>query len=392
MKKILVVNAGSSTIKWKLFSKENLHVIAEGLADRIFVDGAIETKFNGAKYGRKVQLNSHMDAANEIARDLEELSIIENKSDIEYIGHRVVQGGTIFADTVKIDEKEIKEIEELIPLAPLHNPGSVQAIKAMKQIFPNAINTATFDTAFHTSIPRVNYTYPINSDFAKKYGIRKYGMHGSSHKYITKQVEQLFKRERVSFVNLHIGNGVSLCAVKDSQSYDTSMGLTPLAGVMMGTRSGDIDPSIHAYACKEANISIDEFNTLLNKESGLKGVSKISSDMRDVKKAMLEGNQVAQFTFDLYTQKLADYTINYLNKVEKPEAIIFTAGVGENCPYTRQAIIDKLHLLHIKIDNERNIGHIGDVQKISTDDSQVPVYVIRTNEELLIAQEALAIK
>jgi len=391
MEKILVVNAGSSTIKWKLFLKKDFTVIAEGVADRIFVDGVIETKYNGKKHTREISLNNHDDASQEIYKDLKDLNIIDDVNEVTNIGYRVVQGGTIFTDTTLVGPKEIEQIDELSTLAPLHNPGAVQAMKAFSKIFVNAQGSATFDTSFHSTLPPVNYTYPINQKLAKKHNIRKYGMHGTSHKFITEKMVEITGKEKVNFVNLHIGNGASLCAIKDSKSIDTSMGLTPLAGIMMGTRSGDIDPSIHAFVCKNEGITIDEFDTILNKESGLKGVSGISQDMRDIVSKANEGNEQAKFTLDLYAQKIADYSAIYLNKIGKDiDGIVFTAGVGENAYYIRKAVVNKINVLNFEIDDKKNEGKIGEYSLISTD-SSLPIYVIRTDEELMIAKEAIKV-
>ncbi len=388
MSKILVVNAGSSTIKWKLFNKADFGVVAEGVADRIFVDGLIETKFNGEKSSREVTLNSHSDASSEIVKDLESMNIIKDASEITNIGYRVVQGGVIFKETTILDAKAVKDIEDLSPLAPLHNPGAVQAINAFSALFKDAIMTATFDTSFHATINKVNSTYPIEQKLAKELKIKKYGMHGTSHKFITEKLSEVLGKEKVNFVNLHIGNGASLCAVKDSKSFDTSMGLSPLAGVMMGTRSGDIDPSIHAYVYKEKGILPDAFDRILNKESGLKGVSGISQDMRDILQAIKDGNEQADFTLDLYAQKIIDYTAMYINKIGvKSDAIVFTAGVGENGVLLRTRVIKGLSIFGVELNEEVNSAKIGDVQLISTDSSKIPVYVIRTDEELMIARE-----
>ncbi|MCK5866903.1 MAG: acetate/propionate family kinase [Mycoplasmataceae bacterium] len=389
MKKILVINAGSSTIKWKLFTKE-LDVIAEGVVDRILIGGILTMKFNGEKFEREIELNSHLDAANEIIKDFKTHNVVEDLSTIEYVGNRVVQGGTLFETTTVINEKEIGQISDLSKLAPLHNPGAVDAINAFKKVLTNAKFTATFDTSFHTTIPALNHTYPINQVLAKKHNIKKYGAHGTSHRFITSELETILNKDKVTFVNMHIGNGASLCAVKDSKSIDTSMGLTPLAGVMMGTRSGDIDPSIHKYVMEQEGLTIQEFDTILNKESGVKGVSGISQDMRDVEGKAGEGNKDALFALDLYTEKIVDYISIYANKLgSKLDALVFTAGVGENSSLIRQQVIDKLHFAKIELIQEVNTSKIGDYQLISTPESEIPVYVIRTDEEILIAKDAL---
>lgn len=392
MKKILVINAGSSTIKWKLFNEKDFDVIAEGVADRINVDGKLETKFNGQKFARDVQMPTHTEAAAEIIKDLETHKIIEDLSTIKYVGNRVVQGGDVFPKSVIINEKEIQQITELGKLAPLHNPGAVLAIEAFKNILPDAQYSATFDTSFHTSIPAINHTYPMNQELAKKHKIKKYGAHGTSHRYITLELEKILNKDKVTFINMHIGNGASLCAVKDSKSYDTSMGLTPLAGIMMGTRSGDIDPSIHKYVVEQEGITIQEFDTILNKESGLKGVSGVSQDMRDVTEAALKGDKQATFAMDLYSQKIADYVATYHNKLGgKLDALVFTAGVGENSFIVREKILKLLHFANIKLDKKQNESKFDEVNLITTKDSDIAVYVIRTDEELLIAKDALAL-
>lgn len=389
MNKVLVINAGSSTIKWKLFTEEKLKVIAAGVADRIFVDGIIETEYQDQKHKREITLNSHQDASNEVVKDLQKLNIIANMDEIKYIGFRVVQGGTEFTKTTTITKEVLAKIASYAPLAPLHNPGAVQTINALKKIFPQAKLSATFDTAFHTTIAPVNHTYPIAHALTTKYQIKKYGFHGTSHHYITQELEKVLKKQKVSFVNLHIGNGASLCAIENSRSIDTSMGLTPLAGVMMGTRSGDIDPATHGYILKQTNMSIEEFDNILLKESGIKGVSGISQDLRDVQQAAKDGNKQALFALDLYAQKIADYLAIYLNKVKKPEAIVFTAGVGENAGAVRASIINKINILKLTIDQVANQKIQGNMQLISTVNSELPIYVIRTDEEYMIAKEAL---
>ncbi|VEU59866.1 acetate/propionate family kinase [Mesomycoplasma neurolyticum] len=318
--------------------------------------------------------------------------VIENLDEIEIVGFRVVHGGEYFVDTTELKAKEIQVIDELSKFAPLHNPGALLAIKAIKKVIPNAKLSATFDTAFHTTIPNVNSIYPINRELSQKYGIKKYGFHGTSHKFITQKLAEILNKKTVSLVNMHIGSGASLCAIKDSKSIDTSMGMTPLAGIMMGTRSGDIDPSIHEYVMEQANISIKEFTNILNKQSGLLGVSGIGSDLRDVIQKYQENDANAILAIDLYTQKIADYLINYINKIGKNiDALVFTAGVGENSSFIRQMILEKINILDIKVDTKLNNvspSEIASSHLITTSDSAIPVYVIRTNEELMIAQDA----
>ncbi|UUM19925.1 MULTISPECIES: acetate/propionate family kinase [unclassified Mycoplasma] len=390
MNKILVINAGSSSIKMSLFEKDTLNVIATGLAERITLPQGNITIKTDQKHEKEVSMPNHEVAVEEVYKLMHEINLIKDKNEIEYIGFRVVQGGEFFSKSSKIDDKAIEIIDHCSMYAPLHNPGAVQAMNGFKKVFPNAKLSANFDTAFHTTIDKVNSTYPIPKTLTEQYKIKRYGAHGISHRFITLKLQEILNKDKVTFINLHIGNGASLCAVKDSQSFDTSMGLTPLAGIMMGTRSGDIDPSIHEFVMKQNKMSISEFTNMLNKESGLLGVSGISSDMRDVTEKASQGNQDAQFAIDLYTQKIADYTSIYFNKLGgKIDALVFTAGIGENSALIREKVLSKLHFRNISLDKEINQGKIGEYQLITTPQSEVPVYVIRTNEELLIAQDAL---
>ncbi|WLP85466.1 acetate/propionate family kinase [Mycoplasma seminis] len=392
-KKVLVINAGSSSIKLSLFDKETLELIASGIAERITLpEGNISLKYNGEKFEEIVAMPSHEVAVNELYKLMKQINLISNPDEIENIGFRIVQGGTYFDKTTKVTDKEIALIDECSMYAPLHNPGAVQAILGFRHVFPHAKLSADFDTAYHTTIDKVNSTYAIPKELSDKYKIKRYGAHGISHQYIAEKLAEILGKKTVTFVNLHLGNGGSLCAIKDSKSFDTSMGLTPLAGIMMGTRSGDIDPSIHEFVMNHTGMSIEEFTNTLNKKSGLLGVSTVSSDMRDITAAVKAGNKDAEFALDLYAQKIADFTAVYANKIGgNPDAIVFTAGIGENVALIRQKVIDKLFFKNIKLDESKNTGNIGEYQLISTPDSEVPVYVIRTNEELVIARNAIEI-
>lgn len=391
--KTLVINAGSSSIKWALFVTYNLQIVASGLAERIGIDGVINCNFNGQKNSQNSILKNHSDAVKEIILQWKKLQIIQDIQEIEFIGFRVVHGASFFSKATKLDEKSIKIIESCSKFAPLHNPGAISAIRAFQKIIPSAKLSASFDTAFHTTIPKINFTYPINADLNEKYQIKKYGFHGISHKFISQKMEQILQKKSVNILNMHLGNGSSLCAIKNSKSIDTTMGFTPLAGLMMGTRSGDIDPSIAEFICKEKNISISEFTEILNKRSGLLGISQISADVRDLVEKSLQKNENATFALDLFSQKIADYAINFINKIgPKIEAIVFTAGIGENSYYIRNLVIDKIKILNLKLDpnlNDVAYNKIGSWQKISSSDSQIPIYVVRTNEELLIAQDTI---
>ncbi|QJG66929.1 acetate/propionate family kinase [Mycoplasma phocoenae] len=386
-KKILVINAGSSSMKWSLFTEQDLKVIASGLAERINVDGRIICKFNDQKFTQDIELKNHEEAVKAVMNQWKENNVVESLEEIHTVGFRVVNAGPNLMKSTIITEEVLNSIKEYTKLAPLHNPGAIQTIEAFKKLLPNAKLTMTVDTGFHATIPEINYTYAINKDIADKHAIRKYGFHGISHRFITWKLEQILNKEKVNFVNLHLGNGSSLCAVKDSQSIDTTMGFTPLSGVMMGTRCGDVDPSIPVYLSKELNITIDEAANILNNQSGLLGVSGVSSDMRDLEEKA-ETNPRAKFALDLFAQKSADYLANYLNKIQnKPDAIVFTAGIGENGASARQNIIDRIHSYNVKLD-EKNLERGGDYWLISSPESEIPVYVIRTDEELMIATDA----
>lgn len=394
--KVLVINAGSSSIKWQIFSKNQLQLIASGLVERIGITGGL-FKVVGPTGSTQInfEVANHKAAVEKLIELWSGHQIVDSIDEIEIAGFRVVHGGSIFRGPVKLDETAIGHIQALAKFAPLHNPSAIESIRAIQAVLPNVKLAASFDTAFHADIPKINYTYPISSELSEKYQIRKYGFHGISHKYITNTLEQTLGVATVDYVNMHIGNGASLAAIKDSKSIDTSMGLTPLAGLMMGTRSGDIDPSIHHFVYHQAGISIDEFTDILNKKSGVLGVSGISSDMRDLSQAAKDGNAQAEFTLELYAQKIADYLVNYINKVGKSiQALVFTGGVGENSASMRQRIIDKINLpkLNLVLNQTKNTAPLkdfGPVELVSDASSDLPIYVIKTNEELLIAQNAI---
>ncbi|WP_341492309.1 acetate/propionate family kinase [Mesomycoplasma ovipneumoniae] len=396
--KILVINAGSSSIKWQIFEKETLDLLGVGLIERIGLqEGKIKMTFDEKSYNLSKDFPTHSDALESQIQLWKDNNLVQNLEEFELVGFRIVHGGASFNAPARLDDSAIAKIQEAAKFAPLHNPGALATISAIKKLLPWAKLSASFDTAFHASIPKVNYTYPINAQIANKYGIRKYGFHGISHKYITTQVEKIYNSDSVNFVNMHIGNGISLCAVKDSASVDTSMGMTPLAGVAMGTRSGDVDPSILTYLGTTAHFSFTDLDTLLNKQSGLLGLSNVSSDLRDVISAADNGNQDASFALEVYVQKIVDYLINYINKVGKNiKALVFTGGVGENSALIRASVIAKIQLpkLNLVLDQELNsrpIPEFGAIEKISAPESDLDIFVIKTNEELLIAKNALKV-
>ncbi|UWD34678.1 acetate kinase [Mycoplasma cottewii] len=388
---ILVVNSGSSSIKFKLFETTNgVEAILDGLAERIGIDGRLKFEHNDQKYVYDDELKDHESAIKFILDKLIELKIIDNVEQITGVGFRTVHGGEISQSTL-IDENVLNKIKENIKLAPLHNPGAIVAIEAVSKLMPKAKLVSCFDTAFHQTMPEVNYLYSTPYSWYEKHRVRKYGFHGISYQYITSKCESIFnkKSEDLNLIVCHLGNGASICCVKNGKSHDTSMGLTPLAGLMMGTRSGDVDPSIAEYMAKELNTDIFEITKSLNKESGLLGMSGISADMRDVTDAYLKGDKRAILTIEKYAQTVADFIVKYANYLDNVDGIVFTAGIGENSSLIRKIIIEKVKLLQVKIDENKNTSKYDDFMLISTDDSKVPVYAIRTNEEKMICLDTL---
>jgi acetate kinase len=393
MKKLLVINAGSSSMKFKLFKKEKLKIIAEGLAERLFIDGKFTMKYNKKKYTIEEKLNSHDDAIKLLIKQLKENNILNSLEEIEGIGHRVVQGGEYFKKSTLINQNVLKKIEELSKLAPLHNPGAVSVIKSFLKLTPNIKNVAVFDTSYHTTISKENYIYAVPKKWYEKYSVRKYGAHGTSHKYMVEMVQKILNKNSVNIISCHLGNGASITAIKNNKSINTSMGLTPLAGLIMGTRSGNIDPSIIGYIAKETGKNVYEITNILNKKSGVLGLSKISSDFRDLENEALKGNKDAIFTIDVYCKKVVDFIVKYQNELEnKIDAIVFTAGIGENSSTIRKNIIKNIHTIKTKINEKINDKkHKEEYTKISTNDSKIPIYIIKTNEELMILRDLIKV-
>lgn len=389
MKKMLIINAGSSSIKWVLFN-DNLTIDAKGRIQRIKMKQSIlELSFENKNYEEIKDLPSFLEAVKNLIRLWKEHNVIKDYSEIKSVAFRVVNGGPFLRDTCEVTEKAICYLKDAIDLAPVHNPGVLETIDAFLKLLPNVKMTMHFDTSFHKTLDKVAYSYPINAEIAKKYNIRKYGFHGLNHHYITEKIQDILHKKTVNLVCMHIGNGASLCAIKDSKSIDTSMGFTPLAGVMMGTRSGDIDPSIIPYIMQHANMSLEQVMYMLNHNSGLLGVSKVSADMRDIEEHLTEED--SKFAYDLYISRISDYLIKYINKLGKNiDALVFTAGVVENNSDVRKNIIKKISLLDLEIDdklNDKNDDY-QDYKLISSKKSQIPIYVIRANEEVYIAKEA----
>jgi len=391
--KILVINTGSSSIKYELFEMDGRVVLAKGLVDRIGDQNSSITHssyVNGQEQKSKTDLTikNHADGLENVVNLLTdtETGIIKDTSEIDAVGHRVVHGGEAYSGAVVITEAVKTKVKELIPLAPLHNPANLQGIEVAEQFFPEAIQVAVFDTAFHQTMPAKSYRFPLPNELYEKEKIRAYGFHGSSHGYVSKQVLNLLNKpvEETSIITIHLGNGCSMAAVKGGKCIDTSMGLSPLGGLMMGTRTGDIDPSIPFFLGTKLGMSFAEIDKMLNKESGLKGIAG-SNDMRDVMEKRAAGDANAILAIDMYTQRIKKYIGAYAAELGALDAIVFTAGIGENSAELRKLVCDNLEVLGIKLDEKKNAERTGGNHAIHANDSQVKVWVIPTNEELEIA-------
>ena len=390
---VLVINAGSSSLKYQLFDMDSKEVLAKGLCERIGIDGRL-THTNPKKedkYKADVPMKDHADAIRAVIDILidKEWGVIESMSEIDAVGHRVVHGGEYFADSVLIDDSVIEAIDACIPLAPLHNTPNLIGIDACKNVMgENVPQVAVFDTAFHQTMPPVDYIYSIPYDFYQKYKIRRYGFHGTSHKYVAQQASEMLgiPLEHLRIITCHLGNGSSVTAIKGGKSIDTSMGFTPLAGLPMGTRSGDIDPAIISFLCEHENKSAEEILEVMNKESGVLGVSGVSSDFRDLDTAINEGNERAKLAKDIFINSVKKLIGAYIAEMGGVDAVVFTAGVGENDRSVRWDVCEHMEYLGIKVDPEKN-KYRGRQMDISVDYARVRVLVIPTNEELVIAED-----
>ena len=389
---ILVINCGSSSLKYQLIDSSNENVLAKGLCDRIGIaDSFIKQTVTGKDATViNVDLKDHNIAIAEVVKALtsKEYGVIESLADISAVGHRIVHGGEKFCESVIIDDEAMKAIEDCVPLAPLHNPANIIGIKACQAAMPGVPQVAVFDTAFHQTMPSEAYMYALPYEYYTKHGIRKYGFHGTSHKYVAERCAALMEKpiEDLKIITCHIGNGGSIAAVKGGKCMDTSMGFTPLDGLEMGTRSGILDPAVVLFLMENENLSSKEMNTVLNKKSGLAGVSGVSSDMRDVTAAAKEGNERAKLALDIFAYRVKSYIGQYAAVMNGVDAIVFTAGIGENDIATRFACASGLEYLGVSIDADKNNVRGGEVE-ISADGSKVKVFVISTNEELAIARE-----
>lgn len=387
--KILSVNAGSSSLKFTLFEMPEEKEIVKGLFERIGIDGSSYTiKLNGEKLTKDVELPTHEEAFKILIDFLIENKIVESLDEIKGIGHRIVQGGDYFDKTVVIDDEVLAKIEELSELAPLHNPAAVTGIKAAIAVVPDAVQTAVFDTAFHQTMEEETYLYAVPYEWYTKYKVRRYGAHGTSHKYVSLRMNEMLGRHNTKLITCHIGNGASISAVKNGECINTSMGLTPNAGLIMGTRCGDIDATILPFIMEKEKMSPKEMDTALNKQSGLLGISGVSSDSRDIEDGINSGNERCLLAQRMFVRRIIDYIAKYYVELGGCDAIIFTAGIGENSIGTRHEVLDGLAALGIKVDPERNNVR-GEERLISSDDSTVPCYVIPTNEELMIALDTM---
>lgn len=387
--KIMSINAGSSSLKFSLFNMDTEEVIASGLFERIGIEnGHYVIKFNGEKIEQNIDLENHEAAVRILMDKLVDLDIISSLEDIDGIGHRITAGGEKYVESVVIDDKVIEDLFELKDFAPLHNPAQATAIKAFREVLPNTLMTAVFDTTFHQSMDKEQYLYAAPLRWYKKYKVRKYGAHGTSHRFVSEEISKKLGRQDLRTIVCHVGNGGSITAVKDGKCVDTSMGFTPLSGIIMGTRSGDIDPSILPYVMERDGLNVGEAIDVLNKQSGLLGMSEKSSDMRDVIAGMNEGDEKCLLAFNKYCRAITNYIAQYYVLLGGADVICFTAGVGENSIPTRAKVCENLACLGIKIDPEAN-NVFGEFKKISTPDSAVEVYVVPTNEELMIARDTL---
>ena len=390
--KILAVNAGSSSLKFTLIELPEKNVVASGLFEKIGISGSCYTiKYNGEKIKKEVNLVDHSVAVRILMEELINMGIISSLDEIEGVGHRMVHGGQEFTESVILTEDVLARVAKYNELAPLHNPANIMGVKAFMKALPNTIQVGVFDTAFHTTMKEAEYLYPVPYEWYEKYGVRKYGFHGTSHRFINKTISEYFGRNDLKVISCHIGNGGSITAIDSGKVVDTSMGFTPLAGIMMGTRSGDIDASMLSYLEGKTGETLAELTNDLNKKSGLLGVSGVSSDSRDVEMAADEGNERAILAQEMYAKKIANYIAMYNNLLGGADVITLTAGVGENSKTMRKSIIEKIASLGVKIDDERN-DFRGEFRLISTDDSKIPVYVVPTDEELMIAMDTMELK
>ena len=393
---ILVINCGSSSLKYQLINSDTEAVLAKGLCERIGIDGALTYQpAGGEKELTEIPMPTHNEAISAVIAALtdEKKGVVKSLSEIGAVGHRVVHGGEKFTSSCLINDETMAAIEECNDLAPLHNPANLIGIRACQKLMPGVPNVAVFDTAFHQTMPEVAYIYGIPYEYYEKYKVRRYGFHGTSHSYVSKRAAEMLgkKVEDMKIIVCHLGNGASVSAVKNGKCVDTSMGLTPLEGLIMGTRSGDLDPSIVEFICKKENIGVSDMVNVLNKKSGVLGLSGgLGSDFRDLEKGYNEGNAGGKRAIEGFVYRVVKYIGSYAAAMDGVDVICFTAGVGENSGFVRKKIVDRLSYLGIKLDEKANDSH-GEEVAISTADSKTAVWVVPTNEELAICRDTVAL-
>ena len=390
--KVISINAGSSSLKFKLFEMPEEKVIASGLFERIGIEGSFYTiKYNGESIKEEIELPDQTTTIKVLMDKLIALEIISSLEDIKAISHRVVSGGEKYKDSVLITDQVLEVVEGLKDLAPLHIPQSLKVIKSFREVLPNTPMVAVFDTTFHQTIEKQDYIYPVPYDWYEKYGVRKYGFHGTSYRYVTGELEKQLNKKEFKAIICHLGSGGSICAVKDGKSVDTSMGFTPTSGIMMTTRSGDIDSSIITHIMEKEGKNALEVMDDLNHVSGFLGVSGEYSDCRDILKGISEGNERCKLALDIFYRRVLSYISEYYVKLGGVDAIAFSGGIGENNPIVRDGIVSKLSCLGIELDKDKNEMPNSEIRKISSDKSKSAVYVIPTDEEVVMARDAVRI-
>ncbi len=384
--KILVINAGSSSIKFQLFNEENIETIARGMCEGIKVDGNFKIVYGNKKIKIKHKFPDFHDALDFLLNYLIDNKIINSKNEIVAIGNRIVHGGTKVAKATEITNQVIKDLESYISIDEIHLVPEISVIKETMKIFDNSKHYVVVDTAFHADIPYQNYMYGIKKEWLEKYHVRKYGFHGISYQYLTAKMEQILNKKQLNLIVCHLGSGASICAVKNSKSYNTSMGFTPQEGLIMGTRSGDINAYIVSYMAEQLNVSCEDILKILMNESGLKGLTGYS-DLRDIEENL--NDPEIKKAFDLYIKRIVNYIVTYINDLDnKVDAIVFSGGVGENSSIVRKAVIDGIKIVNLKLDDKQNENReYKDFNLISSKSSSIPIYVVNTNEELMIAKE-----
>jgi acetate kinase len=395
MSKTIAVNAGSSTLKFKLFDMPSEDVVAEGTIERIGEKmGHAKIKYgDGQKHEEEIPFADHGAAVQYLLDQLIDLDIVDSYDEITAVGHRIVAGGEFFKDSAIIDDDVIDKIDKLAEYAPLHDPAELVGIKAFRKVLPNAFAVAVFDTSFHVDMPKMNALYSVPYEWYQKFGARKYGAHGTSHRYVAGRAAKMLGKplEDLKLITMHIGAGASITAIKGGKSYDTSMGFSPLAGITMATRSGDVDPSLVAFVQEKLGVSSQEMIDILNHKSGLLGISQLSPDMRDILAAADKGNDQAQLALDMYVNRIVRYIGSYIAEMGGADAIVFTAGVGENSAPVRKLVTDQLGYFGIKIDQEKNKCH-GVERDLSAPDAKIKALLIPTNEELMIVRDIERLK